>query len=268
MNYYGTDEVINDEDKSSHAEVHSSGNGHPQDDDNKNRRENFSSSRRNSGSHGALKIVMPVRFSVNTGQSIDRDVVAYHLYNSFNYSLLAPNSNKSIKLSLGITSPNAGEGKTTTVCNLATAISLGSGRRTVVVDFNLTRPRIHDVFGTQRGPGLTEALTGDDIYVTPTQMSNLFALPVGDTNIIPPSSLATFRDILSSLFTEFEFVIVDLPPVNARSFPTLIANQLNGLIVVVESGSTKRHDVNKLFHKIREKNVVGFVMNKVKENDF
>ncbi len=258
MDYNETDEVIRDDQKSPKDAEHGNSNdevGH------------FTTSKRNSG-HGSLKLATPVRFSINLGQSIDQSIVAYHLYNSFNYSLLAPDGNKSIKLSLGITSPNPGEGKTTAVCNLATAISLGSGKRTLIVDCNLTRPRIHEVFGIQRGPGLAEALTGEDIYVTPTQTRNLFALPVGDLQAVPQSSLANFRDILPSLFTEFDFVIVDMPSVNVKNFPTLIANQLGGLIVVVESGTTKRHDVTKLFRKIRGQSVVGFVMNKVNENDF
>ncbi|MFZ1082072.1 MAG: CpsD/CapB family tyrosine-protein kinase [Candidatus Kryptoniota bacterium] len=257
MNYNGTDEVIGDDENSSE---------NANSMDKRRAGESFTTSDRNS-SHGSLKAVTPIRFSVNPGQSSDRNIVAYHLYNSFNYSLFAPSGNKNVKVSLGITSPNQGEGKTTTVCNLATAISLGAGRRTVVVDFNLTRPRIHEIFGTQRSPGLAEALTSNNICVTPTQTKNLFALPVGDLRIVSPSSLANFRDVLPWLFTEFDFVIVDMPSVNSKSFPTLIANQLNGLIVVVESGSTKRRDVNKLFRKIREKDVVGFVMNKVEETD-
>jgi protein-tyrosine kinase len=234
--------------------------------DSRNNGDNFAGTKQNTN-QTRLKVITPIHFSVNSGEFVDQNTVKYQLYNSFNYSLITSNGNKGIKLSLGITSPNFREGKTTAACNLATAISLGTRKRTVIVDFNLSNPRIHQIFGTPKGPGLTEALTGDDIYVTPTQMKNLYTMSAGELKIVPLSSFANFRDILSSLYTEFDLVIVDLPAVNSKGFPTLIANQLNGLIVVVESGKTKRPDIRKLFRKIREQSIVGFVMNRIKEND-
>ena len=80
--------------------------------------------------------------------------------------------------------------------------------------------------------------------------------------------LINFNVIADSLLQKFEFVIVDMASVDAKNFPTLIANQLNGLIVVVESSRTKRRDINRLFRRVNEKNVIGFVMNKVKDEDF
>ncbi len=214
------------------------------------------------------RLTRPVRVSADAGESVDRNVVSYPLYNSFNYSVFFPKSHEAVKVSLGITSPGREEGKTTTVCNLAAALSMGSGRRTVVVDLNLARPRIHEVFGTPRGPGLAEALAGEDICVVPTRLENLFALPIGDARIIQPSKLLAFREILASLFTEFEFVIADMPPTGSGSFPTLIANQLSGLLVVVRSRKTKRRDVSKLLRRVREEKVLGFVINGIEESDF
>jgi Mrp family chromosome partitioning ATPase len=210
----------------------------------------------------------PVKVSATVANPLEKSIVAYPLYNSFNYSAFLPKDHEPSKLSLGITSPNYGEGKTTTVCNLAAALSMGSGRRTIIVDLNLARPRIHDIFGTPRGPGLAEALIGEDICVVPTNVDNLFALPIGNRKYVQPGRLAVFREILDSLFREFDFVIVDLPPAGTKSFPTLIANQLSGLLVVVRSGVTKRQDVRRLFRRVREDRVLGFVMNGVRENDF
>ena len=213
------------------------------------------------------QLLRPIKMSAVGSDFLDRSVVTFSLYNSFNYSLFLSKEKEPEKLSIGITSPGYGEGKTTTVCNLAAALSTGAGRKTVIVDLNLGRPRIHEVFGIPMGPGLAEALLGNDICVVPTQLENLFALPVGDTRMVPLSKLHAFREILASLFNEFDFVIVDMPPAGTRGFPTLIANQLSGLLVVVRSRVTKRREIGRVLRKVREENVLGFVMNGVNEND-
>lgn len=214
------------------------------------------------------ELVKPVKFSTIPGEPIDEKTITYSLYNSFNYSLFLPEDYGSIKLSLGVTSPNEGEGKTTAVCNLATAISLGTGRRTLVVDLNLDNARIHKIFGIPRAPGVTEALVGGEICIAPTQVENLFAMPAGSLHLAVPTGSTSFRQLVSSLFKEFEFILVDMPSVSAANFPTLIANQLSGLIVVVKPKKTKRRDINKLFRRVREETVLAFVMNEVNEDDF
>jgi protein-tyrosine kinase len=212
-------------------------------------------------------LIRPVRISTTPGRTVDKKIVRYSLYNSFNYSLFLPDEQKAINLCLGVTSPNQGEGKTTAICNLATALSMGLGRRTLVMDLNLNNPKIHEVFGMSRGPGVSEALAGGEINVVPTQIENLFAMPAGNSAPLAPGRFSSFRGLLNSLFREFEFVLLDLPAVNVRNFPTLIANQLTGLIVVVKSRKTKRRDIEKLFRRVRKETVLAFVMNSVKEND-
>ncbi len=210
----------------------------------------------------------PIIINTNTGGNIDNEIVAYHLYNRFNYSLFLPEDHQAMRCTLGITSSNAGEGKTTAACNLAAAISIGSNRKTVIIDLNVSKPRVHEIFGTELNPGLSDALLGKEIFVTPTQIENLFVVPAGSISIVPTNKLANFNKIVNSLLKEFEFIIVDMPSLDERSFPTIIANQLNGLIVVVEVRKTRRRDIDRLFRQVHERNVVGFVLNKVNEDDF
>jgi Mrp family chromosome partitioning ATPase len=219
--------------------------------------------------HLVERPLKPVIFNSKPGKSVNENVVAYHLYNCFNYSLFINNgNNKRIRFALGVTSANPGEGKTTTACNLATALSLSSQRRTVLIDLNTRSPRIHEIFGTPMTPGITDALLGEEICVTPTQIENLAILPAGNSKSLPPNRLINFSLIANSLLQKFEFLVVDLSSVDTKHFPTLIANQLNGIIVVVESNKTKRRDISRLFRRVNEKNIIGFVMNKIKEDDF
>lgn len=212
--------------------------------------------------------IRPVKISTDVAKAVDKKSVNYNLYNSFNYSLFLPDDQRGINISLGVTSPNEGEGKTTAVCNLATAISMGIGRRTLIVDLNANNPRIHEIFGIPRGPGVSDGLSGGDICVSPTQTENLFVMPIGTSGSFSPTGASKFRGMLSSLFREFEFVLVDLPATGAGSFPTLISNQLTGLIVVVKQKKTRRRDLEKLFRRVRQETVLAFVMNDVNENDF
>ena len=215
------------------------------------------------------KPLKPVVFNSKSGRSVNESIIAYQLYNCFNYSLFINDGNhKDIKCVLGVTSARPGEGKTTTACNLATALSLSSQRKTVLIDLNTHNPRLHEIFETPISPGFTDALLGDEICVTPTQIENLSVLPSGNLRVLPPNRLTNFSIIAYSLLQKFEFIVVDMAPVDSKNFPTLIANQLNGLIIVVESNRTKRRDINRIFRRVNEKNVIGFVMNKIKEDDF
>ena len=213
-------------------------------------------------------LIRPVRISANVAETLDKQAVNYNLYNSFNYSLFVPDDYKAINISLGVTSPNEGEGKTTAACNLATAISMGIGRRTLIVDLNTKNPRIHEIFGVPKGPGVSDGLSGGEICVSPTKIENLFVMPIGTSGTLSPTAASMFKGMLTSLFREFEFVLVDLPATGDRDFPTLISNQLTGLIAVVKQKKTKRRDLEKLFRRVRQETVLAFVMNDVNENDF
>ena len=78
--------------------------------------------------------------------------------------------------------------------------------------------------------------------------------------------LSSFRDVIYSLEQEFEFIIVDMPSMETEEVPVLYANQLNGLVVVIDSGRTKQEDLDAMFHKVNERQVLGFVFNRFKQN--
>lgn len=214
------------------------------------------------------RYIRPVVVNTRPAEFVNSNIISFELYNSFNYSLFLGDGKNTIRCSLGITSPNTGEGKTTSACNLAAALAMGSNRKTVLVDLNFTKPVVHEIFGITNGPGLSDALLGEEIFVTPTQIENLSVMSSGLNKIIPVKRFSFFNEIATSLLHEFEFMIVDMPSVNTRSFPTLIANQLTGLIIVVEARRTKRRDVDRIFRHVNERSVLGFVMNKISESDF
>jgi protein-tyrosine kinase len=223
-------------------------------------------------------LVNPVR-----GKYVDDKVVKYKIYNSFNYSLLS-RERQDINLSLGITSPKVGEGKTMIACNLAVSLAMGSQKNTILIDLNIANPLLHKIFGVPLAPGLTEAFNSNEIHISQTAVDNLAVLSAGKS-IVPhenlfhqshihnsmqggrlkPSlgleQLPAFRDIIYSLEQQYELIIVDMPAINSESVPNLFAQQLNGLIVVVRSGNTKREDIDLMLQRVNENQVLGFVLN-------
>ena len=202
--------------------------------------------------------------SSQRGTKIDEKLLTLELYNSFNYSVL-PDDQRQLGYSIGVTSANRAEGKTTAACNFALSLSVGSRRRTVLVDMNLQRPRLHDIFGIPLGPGIVDALIGDEVFVTPSSVENLFVLPAGKAvgKKISLAHLSAFKDIVESLLREYEILIFDLPSLDTSDFPTVFCNQLNGLLIVTEVGKTRRRDIERVFRKVHSNQILGFIMNRV-----
>lgn len=236
-----------------------------------------------------VRLIKSIVFNTERGKYIDESIVKFKYYNSFNYSFLSK-EHENIHLALGITGPKHGIGKTLVACNLAVSLALGSQKDTILVDLNIANPRLHQIFGVPKSPGLAEAFLNGQVHVSRTVVDNLSVLTVGNffsfkedigtstdhsrnvltrpnlTPVLGLDQLAAFRDVIYSLEQEFDIIIVDMPPINNESVPVLFANQLNGVIVVVDSGRTKRDEIDAMFHQLNERQVLGFVLNRFNEH--
>lgn len=222
-------------------------------------------------------VMNPVR-----GKLLDQNTVSFQYYNSFNYSLLQKNK-KGVRLAIGITSANPGEGKSLVASNLAVSLTLGYKKRTVLVDLNINRPVLHEIFGTSAGPGLLESLNNGDIHLWETSIDHLHLLSCGGKfrsnnphrngrragnskgRYLDLDQMTSFSDVITSLQQEYEFVVVDMPSMANDDFPILFANRLDGMLMVVDSTITKRKDIEKVFRKLNEQQVLGFILNKISD---
>ncbi|MBI4553675.1 MAG: CpsD/CapB family tyrosine-protein kinase [Candidatus Latescibacteria bacterium] len=239
------------------------------------------------GEKALVRATRPIVFNPIKGTGVDTDIVAFQFYDCFNYSLLGQ-ERREVGLTVGVTSANPGEGKTLVASNLAVSLAIGYQRKAVLVDLNVRRPRLHDVFGTSLSPGLVDALdnsNGGTIHVSSTQIDGLSVLtaglfrigclegyvpypyshhfPVNHGPAIGLGRFTAFLDVLYTLTQEFEFIIVDMPSINTRDFPILFASRLDGLIAVVDAEKTKRKDVDQMFRQLNESQILGFVLNRV-----
>ena len=168
---------------------------------------------------------------------------------------------------MGVTSPNAHEGKTLVAVNLAASFALGYKRKTVLVDLNISNPQLHKIFKIREQPGLVEAFNNQSIWLTQTKIEQLFVLPAGDfkNHHLGLKDLTAIRDVIYSLERVFEFVIIDMGPIlPIDDFPALFANEVDGLMLVVDTQKTKQADIDEVFHYIDDKQIFGFVLNRMK----
>ncbi len=194
---------------------------------------------------------------------LDETVVTVERYNSFGASLY-PNRNETTQFVAGVTSPNPGEGKSVVAANLATFFALDAGEDTVIVDLNFSNPSVHKIFGISQAPGLRDAFVSESVTIWRTAIRGLWALPVGEPKNqgMGFDSVVGLREVISTLREKFRFVIVDLPSVNDPAFSNVIGSYVDGYVVVVSAGETKKEDVSHLVTLINENRIIGFVLNK------
>ncbi len=168
-----------------------------------------------------------------------------------------------------VTSANPLEGKSTTAANLAVTMAQ-AGKRVVLVDADLRRPTLHQVFNVENRAGLTSALltgNGADPYVQPTAYENLCLLASGPIPPNPSELLAStrMRELVEALRGQADIVIVDSPPALMITDATLLAALVDGTIVVTEAGRTRsaalRHTVDGLSRATD--GLLGVVLNKI-----
>lgn len=158
--------------------------------------------------------------------------------------------------SIVITSPVAGEGKTTTAINLAAALA-ESGTRVVLVEADLRRPRATAALGLVGGVGLTTVLAGNaqlDDVLQPTDNPGLFVLGAG---ALPPNpsellSSAQAKALFKDLADRADYVIFDAPPLLPVTDAAVLASAADATVVVARHGRTKRNHLANAVKALRK----------------
>jgi non-specific protein-tyrosine kinase len=145
--------------------------------------------------------------------------------------------------SLVVTSPSAGEGKSTTVANLAVTMAQ-SGKRTILVDCDLRRPQLHTLFGLPAEPGLTNVMLENlaEVPLQKTEVENLWLLASGPTPPNPADLLGTGKmdTLIASLLERTDIVLFDAPPVAVVTDAAILGSKVDGVLLVIQSGKTRR----------------------------
>lgn len=170
--------------------------------------------------------------------------------------------------SLAVTSAGPGEGKTTVTANLAISMAQ-AGFTTVIVDADLRRPTLHNLFGIRNDRGLTSLLTRPDQAwqwaAVSTVSPNLMVIPSGP---VPPNpsdllSSETLGKLVETLAQHADIVLFDTPPILAVSDPLVIATHVDSVMMVSRAGRTRIDAAKRAIDSLPRENVrlVGLVLN-------
>ena len=144
---------------------------------------------------------------------------------------------------LGVTSPAADEGKSTTVANLAVTMAQ-SGRKTVLVDCDLRRPSLHTLFEQQNEPGLTNYILGEvaELPLQETGVDKLMLLASGPNPPNPADMLGTKKidEVIAALIDQADVVLFDAPPIIAVTDAAVLGAKVDGVLLVINAGKTRR----------------------------
>ena len=150
-------------------------------------------------------------------------------------------NNKSIL----ITSPSSGEGKSTTISNLA-VLYAKTGKKTLLIDADLRKPVQHRIFNVKQEPGLVHLLLdmNDDLsqVIQPTEVGNLSVITSGAIPPNPAEILGSEKmvNLLARLEDKWDIILIDTPPILVVTDASLLAKVVDNLILVLKSGSTEK----------------------------
>lgn len=188
-------------------------------------------------------------------------------YRSLRTNITYASADKKIK-SLLVSSPQPGEGKSTTTANLAIAFAQ-LRKRTIVIDADLRKPVQHNVFDHPRGPGLAEYLIGEiedlSTIIHATKVENLFIITAGGLPPNPSELLGSDRmsNLVDRLESEWDMVLFDSPPIVAVTDSSMISSEIDALLMVVKAGQTDRSAVDRALDTISnvKSPLIGAILN-------
>ncbi len=198
--------------------------------------------------------------------------VVAEAYRSTTFSILLTDDSSRRARIYVVSSPNAGEGKTTVTSNLGVALSK-SKLRTVIVDGDLRKPGMHTALSIQNNFGLRNILRGEidaerapiDAFCKPTGIPNLSLITAGtgSEEVVELLHSAHLAGLIDRLHREFDVVLIDTPPMLHMADARILAHYAQGVLLILRAGVTSREQASKardLFDRDRVR-LVGTILN-------
>lgn len=201
---------------------------------------------------------------------IDTKSMASEAYKMLRTNLRYLNIDKENKI-IVVTSANKGEGKTTTICNLAVTMAQ-TGKKVIVLDCDLRKPRVNALFGIKNDIGITNIVVESIQYEKAiTTIKELPTLDIISTGPIPPDPAEILQSnamkaLIFNLKEKYDIVLIDVPPVCAVTDGVAVSAMADGVILVVASNETKWDAAYLCVKSLKQvsANILGIVLVKVK----
>ncbi len=166
-----------------------------------------------------------------------------------------------------VTSPHPGDGKSTTISNLAVSFAQ-TGKKVLLIDSDMRRPTIASVFGSSPKPGLADVLLGESGLrecCHRTDVPNLMLMPHGVRTSEPAELLesAKFIEMIDKCRNVFDLILIDAPPLLAVADPAIIAPHVDSVLLTVRVRKNGRRSVERASQILREMSItpVGLIVN-------
>jgi len=189
-------------------------------------------------------------------------------YQGLRLTLERMRRNRELQL-IAVTSPAAGEGKTMTAINLAGTLARGSeGARVLLIDADLRRPAVARQLALGSGGGLTDAVTNPQVTIDQVterlEPYNLSVIPAGSLNCAVHHVLRSPRleQILAAARERYDFIVLDTPPLLPVFDSALLANAVDGVLIVVAANQTPRKLLSESLNVLDPAKVLGIVFNR------
>lgn len=203
----------------------------------------------------------------NIISNIDPKSPIAEAYRNIRTNITFSNVDKDIKTML-VTSAQPGEGKSTTIANLAVAFA-GLDKKVIVIDCDLRKPTVHKKFNISNLHGLTDALIGSRFFLDCIQKSELNNLDILTAGTIPPNpseilSSNNMKELVKSLKEYYDYIFIDSPPIGAVTDAAIISSYSDGVIMVCASNEVDKELAKISRGKLDNVNakVLGVVLNK------
>ena len=210
---------------------------------------------------GKYATLQPVLYAYHEPKSMEAEA-----YRGLRTSLYFSIHGKGHKV-IQITSPNSGDGKSTVTANLAITIAQ-SGKKVLLIDADMRKPTIHKLFGLSAAVGLSSVIIEEAEPKDAIQASSIPGLSLLPCGPIPPNpaELLTsprFEEFLNHLREQYDFVIIDTPPLLAVTDPSVVAHKVDGVFLNIRFTKNGRPDAERareILHNLKA-NVLGVIIN-------
>jgi capsular exopolysaccharide synthesis family protein len=160
------------------------------------------------------------------------------------------------------------DGKTLTSTNLALTLSESYKLRVLLIDADLRKPSLHELFRLPNARGLADGLRSEAPALPLIEVtSRLTVLPAGTPDHSPMAGLTSDRmgAILKEAAGRFDWVLIDTPPIGLISDASLLARHVDGVLLVIGAGSTDYAAVKRTVSELGPERIIGVVLNRVRE---
>jgi capsular exopolysaccharide synthesis family protein len=201
--------------------------------------------------------------------TVDRRIVTYHRSDALigeyfrQIKRLLQSQKETKQASLFVfTSALRGEGTSTVAVNLATVFKNGSA---CLVDANLAQPSVHRLLGMNQGVGLADVLAGRSDLEEVLQKcpgSDLTVLTAGKDKYLQPEAIASqeMYEVLLKLREEFEYVLIDAPPILVTADSATLCSMVDGVALVIDMQRSRKKPIKRALETLHDSNILGFIL--------